>query len=159
MEENDKGYHVAALYQCPYCIAALNQPLYEQLYVHLIFSRALCSRKEQVYIQLLLEWLIQCCYGVGALIQGQRRGSLQQFLPWKVTPGEGGAPTLVWLRNLAHEVEYRTAFVDKNTATRACYAVLAIAQLGLMTYMREDLKPMKVIQNDLALTEQMPLLL
>lgn len=117
------------------------------------------STKEQVYIQLLLEWLIQCCYGVGVLIQGQRRGSLQQFLPWKVTPGEGGAPTLVWLRNLAHEVEYRTAFVDKNTATRACYAVLAIPQLGLMTYMREDLKPMKVIQNDLTLTEQMLLLL
>ena len=31
------------LYHCPYCIAALNQPLYEQLYVHLIFSRALCE--------------------------------------------------------------------------------------------------------------------
>lgn len=121
---------------------------------HLVnVHRTASSRSQRLAAWKALNWWQDCCFGNGFVFNGSQIGNLHSFIGWKVTSVDGPA-TLLALQSLAREADSRLAAVgqtdnnkaaNQNEATRACYAILAIAQLGLMKYVRDDLKPYKVI--------------
>ena len=91
-------------------------------------------------IQSLRQWWETVQHGTeGPTIRGQRLGSLDTYADWKA--GNGDEIKVTWLHDLASETEDRFKESDRNLATKAQYAILALKTIGILQYVAEDCIP------------------